>query len=106
MTPEKATTASFTTSVVPWSLFHETCSAATFQIPVPTSTPNAGHATTLNRRARARGASGDSLPRPGTKPASVIWPPTQTEAANTCRNSRMVSHVTGSTAARPYPAVR
>src|SRR5215467_10478217 len=65
-----------------------------FQTPVITSTPKAGQATRLNRRAAARGTSGPMRRRAGTSAASVSWPPTQTVAASTCKNSRTVSAFT------------
>ena len=60
----------------------------------------AGQAKALKRRAAARGASGESVRSPGTNPASVSCPPTQTVAASTWRNSRIVDHSIGSTRAR------
>ena len=65
-----------------------------FQTPVTIRTANAGQATWLKRRAAARGISAPDRRKTGTSAASVICPPTQTVAASTCRNSRMVSHVT------------
>src|SRR6516162_3204658 len=76
-----------------------------FQIPVITRTPKAGQATWLNRRAAARGMSAPARRRTGTSAASVICPPTQTVAARTCRNSRIVSQLTLSIPAlSPHPA--
>src|SRR5262245_43504516 len=75
--------------------------AAMFHMPVSTRRPNAGHAIRLNRRATARGASAERSRRPGTRPARVIWPPTQTAAASTWRNSRTVAAVGDSTVSDP-----
>src|SRR5437660_1789453 len=44
----------------------------------------------LNRLATALGASGEIDRRPGTSPASVSCPPTQTVAASTWRNKRTI----------------
>ena len=55
----------------------------------------------MNRRATVRGASAPTARNPGTSPASVSCPPTHTVAATTCRNTRTVAHVTGSTAHTP-----
>src|SRR6516162_6851304 len=68
--------------------------AATFQIPVATSTAKATQATWLNRRAASTATP--PLRRIGTSAASTSWPPTQMVAASTCRNSRMVSQLTAS----------
>src|SRR5262249_50795825 len=73
--------------------------AATFQIPVRISTPKAGQATWLNRRAAARGISAPRRRSTGTSAARVICPPTQTVAARMGRNSRIVSQLTASMAA-------
>src|SRR6516165_2105618 len=68
--------------------------AATFQIPVATSTAKATQATWLNRRAASTATP--PLRRIGTSAASTSWPPTQMVAASTCRYSRMVSQLTAS----------
>src|SRR5262245_41286091 len=68
-----------------------------FQMPVATRRVNAAQAITLKRRATARGASGEIRRSPGTRPASVSWPPTHTVAPRTCRKSRSVVQLTGST---------
>ena len=64
--------------------------ASRFQMPVTTSTAKADQARTLKRRAARRGASGEGPRSVGTSPASVSWPPTQTVAASTWRNRRIV----------------
>src|SRR5215472_14345934 len=74
----------------------------TFHTPVSSSTANAGHATWLKARAAARGTSAPRLRSTGTSAASVSWPPTQIVAARTCRKSRTVSQLTGSTALPRY----
>src|SRR3954464_8530680 len=65
-----------------------------FQIPVRISTPKAGHATRLKAFAAARGTSAPARRSAGTRAARVIWPPTHTVAASTCRKSRTVSRST------------
>src|SRR5215472_13825570 len=67
-----------------------------FQIPVMISTPKAGQATWLKRRAAARGISAPRRRSTGTSAARVICPPTQMVAASTCRNSLIVSQLTES----------
>jgi hypothetical protein len=70
----------------------------TFHTPVTSKIANAGQATRLNARAAAPGSSAPSRRSGGTRNARVSWPPTHTVAASTCRNSRAVSQLTGSTA--------
>src|SRR5437763_16963827 len=67
-----------------------------FQMPVTMRTPNAVQATRPNDRAAARGTPAPAPRNTGRRATSVIWPPTQTVAARTWRNSRTVSAVTGS----------
>src|SRR4051812_30498731 len=67
-------------------------------MPVPTSSANAGHATSWNRRASARVVSIPPVRRAtGTNAASATCPPTQIIAASTWRKRRMVDAWTGST---------
>src|SRR5690606_28172004 len=105
--PEAATTTSLRNRVTWYStLVSATSTSTTLQTPVSTSTANAGQARRLNRRATARGASSPRPRRVGTRPARVIWPPTHTAAARTCRKSRIVVTSTGSTPARMAAAAR
>src|SRR3954451_8818505 len=67
-----------------------------FQMPVTMRSANAAQATRPNDRAGARGTSAPAPRSTGRMATSVIWPPTQTVAARTWRNSRTVSAVTGS----------
>jgi hypothetical protein len=59
--------------------------------------PNAGQATRLNARAATFVGSRPSARKAGIRAASVSCPPTQTVAANTWRNTRIVSQPTVST---------
>src|SRR6516162_8860069 len=70
-----------------------------FQTPVRSRTANAGQATWLKRLAAVRGTSVPRRRSTGTSAASVSCPPTHTVAARTCRNSLMVSQLTGSISA-------
>src|SRR5688572_30969081 len=88
-------TNSVTSYVVPVSV---TSTSVRFHSPVSTTTANAGQATRAKARAATFVASGAARRRLGTTPASAIWPPTQIDAASTCRNRRSVTRVGESTA--------
>ena len=65
--PDAATTTSFTISVVRGGLDQSGRMARMFQTPVATGRANADQAIALNRRATARGASGETRRRPGNE---------------------------------------
>src|SRR5690606_10053087 len=60
----------------------------TFHRPVRTATANPIHATRPKAVATATRDSGSRRRVVGRIPAMTIWPPTHTEAARMCRNSR------------------
>ena len=77
-----------------------TSTSIRFQMPVTTSTANAGQAIRLNARAAALVAAGLTRRRLGTTPASANWPPTQIVAAKTWMTKRHVVRVGDSIGAR------
>ena len=69
--PDSTTATSLAANVARAPRSHSCHSATTFHTPVASSTPNAHHATTANRRATGPVAPGASLRSTGTSTASV-----------------------------------